>query len=373
MKTDVCIIGGGLAGLTAAIDLSQKGHQVIVVEKDSYPKHKVCGEYISNEVLAYFDNLKFPLADLKPAEINHLKLSNQKGQIIEADLPLGGFGLSRYTFDHALARHATQNGADLKIDSVKDVAFSIPADHFTIECKSGLSIKAKVVIGAYGKRSKLDKTIDREFINKKSPWIAFKTHYEAPDFPDENVELHHFKNGYCGLSKTETGAVNFCYLAHKKVFEKYKNVDDFNQQVVGENPFLDDFLQKAQPIFKKPLGIAQIAFQKKPRVEDHILMCGDTAGLIHPLCGNGMAMAIHSAKIVAQNIDRYFKHQLARHELEKTYSSEWNSVFNTRMKAGRTLQRVIVNENWNTLAFNLVKKQPQLLSPVIRLTHGKAF
>ena len=304
MKTDVCIVGGGLAGLTAAIDLSIKGYDVTVIEKDSYPKHKVCGEYISNEVLSYFDKIKFPIADLKPAIIDHLKLSNQKGQLIETDLPLGGFGLSRYIFDHNLAKLATQNGAELKIDTVQNIAFSISADHFTIECKSGFTIEAKVVIGAYGKRSKLDKTINRDFIHKKSPWIAFKAHYEMPDFPEKNVELHHFQNGYCGLSKTETGAVNFCYLAHKKVFEKYKNVDDFNQQVVSENPFLGEFLQKAQPIFKKPLGIAQIAFQKKPTVEDHILMCGDTAGLIHPLCGNGMAMAIHSAKILAHNIDR---------------------------------------------------------------------
>ena len=373
MKTDVCIIGGGLAGLTAAIDLSIKGYKVTVIEKDSYPKHKVCGEYVSNEVLAYFDKIKFPIADLDPAKIHHLKVSNQKGQLIETDLPLGGFGISRYTFDDALAKHAQQNGADLKIDTVQAIAFSIPADHFTIECKSGFTIEAKIVIGAYGKRSKLDKTINRDFINKRSPWIAFKAHYEMPDFPENNVELHHFQKGYCGLSKTETGAVNFCYLAHKKVFDQHKSIDDFNQQVVSKNPFLDEFLQKAKPIFKKPLGIAQIAFQKKPTVEDHILMGGDTAGLIHPLCGNGMAMAIHSAKVLAQNIDEYFKQKLTRKALENNYSKDWNSVFQTRMKAGRTLQRLIVNENWNKLAFNWVKKQPKLLQPVIQLTHGKPF
>jgi len=373
VKTKICIIGGGLAGLTAAIDLAQKGHQVTVIEKDTYPKHKVCGEYISNEVLSYLNKINFPLSDLKPALINHLKLTNHKAQIIETNLPLGGFGLSRYTFDHALAEHAIKNGADLKIDSVQNIAFSHSTDHFTINCKSGFSVESKIVIGAYGKRSKLDKSINRDFITKKSPWIAFKAHYDMPDFPDKNVELHHFKKGYCGLSKTETGAVNFCYLAHNDIFKNYKKIDDFNEQILAQNPYLAGFLQRAKPIFKKPLGIAQIAFTKKPLVENHILMCGDTAGLIHPLCGNGMAMAIHSAKILAQNIDRYFKNELNRRELEKIYINDWSAVFKTRMKAGRTLQHLIVNENWNKLAFYLVKNQPKILKPVIQLTHGKAF
>jgi flavin-dependent dehydrogenase len=373
VKTDVGIIGGGLAGLTAAIDLAQKGYKVIVIEKDSYPKHKVCGEYVSNEVLAYFDRIKFPLADLKPAKIDHFKMSNLQGKTIEAKLDLGGFGLSRYKFDQALAWYAEQCGAIIQIDTVQSIAFSVSADHFTINCKSGDELTAKQVIGAYGKRSKLDKQLNRDFIDKRSPWIAFKAHYQLSEFPEDHVELHHFKNGYCGLSKTENGHVNFCYLAHKKVFDAYKNVSDFNQQVVSKNPFLADFLQKAEPVFKRPLGIAQIAFQQKPAIEDHMLMCGDTAGLIHPLCGNGMAMAIHSAKIAAECLDDHFKHGSSRYQLENNYQKSWNQTFSRRLKAGRLLQRLIVNENWNKFAFRLVKWQPKLLRSVIEQTHGKLF
>lgn len=373
MKTDVGIIGGGLAGLTAAIDLAQKGYKVIVIEKDSYPKHKVCGEYVSNEVLAYFDRIKFPLADLKPAKIDHFKMSNLQGKTIEAKLDLGGFGLSRYKFDQALAWYAEQCGAIIQIDTVQSIAFSVSADHFTINCKSGDELTAKQVIGAYGKRSKLDKQLNRDFIDKRSPWIAFKAHYQLSEFPEDHVELHHFKNGYCGLSKTEKGHVNFCYLAHKKVFDAHNNVSDFNQQEVSKNPFLADFLQNAKPVFKRPLGIAQIAFQQKPAVEDHILMCGDTAGLIHPLCGNGMAMAIHSAKIAADKLDDYFKYAWTRHQLENNYQKAWSQTFSRRLKAGRLLQRLIVNENWNKFAFRLVRWQPKLLRSVIEQTHGKPF
>ena len=78
------------------------GCKVVVIEKNYYPKHKVCGEYISNEVLPYFDWLNINIDELKPTQITSLQFSSESGRMIETKLPLGGFGISRYTLDHAL-------------------------------------------------------------------------------------------------------------------------------------------------------------------------------------------------------------------------------------------------------------------------------
>ena len=96
------IIGGGLAGLTAAIDLAQSNIPVTLIEKDTYPRHKVCGEYISNEVLPYFKSLQIDIERLKPSRITRFQISTQSGKIINSALPLGGFGVSRYVLDHYL-------------------------------------------------------------------------------------------------------------------------------------------------------------------------------------------------------------------------------------------------------------------------------
>src|SRR6187402_3292667 len=101
-NTKVTIIGGGLAGLTAAIHLSKIGLQVTVIEKNEYPKHKVCGEYISNEVLPYLDWLGINISELKPANISKIIFSTSSGKVINGNLPLGGFGISRYAFDEHL-------------------------------------------------------------------------------------------------------------------------------------------------------------------------------------------------------------------------------------------------------------------------------
>jgi flavin-dependent dehydrogenase len=92
----ILIVGGGLAGLTAAIHLSKIGLKVILIEKNEFPKHKVCGEYISNEVLSYLNWLDIDCEDLRPTHLTKFQFSFLDGKTLESDLPLGGFGVSRY-------------------------------------------------------------------------------------------------------------------------------------------------------------------------------------------------------------------------------------------------------------------------------------
>ena len=87
-----------------------------------------------------------------------------------------------------------------------------------------------------------------------------------------------------------------------------------------QNKALKKVFSETTPIFKEPLTISQISFDKKPIIENHMLMCGDSATMIHPLCGNGMAMAIHSAKIVSEMVMQYFEDSnYERYQLESDY------------------------------------------------------
>jgi len=150
----VIIIGGGLAGLTSAIHLSQLGIDVMLIEKNAYPKHKVCGEYISNEVLPYLQYLGFDPFEYGAKKISRLTFSTTKGKTISAALPLGGFGISRFCIDQALAEKAISNGVKIIHQSVSDIHFKNDSFHITTNDSS--EYISKVVIGAYGKRSNMD-------------------------------------------------------------------------------------------------------------------------------------------------------------------------------------------------------------------------
>ena len=366
-RYDVIIVGGGLAGLTAAIHLRRKNYHVLVIEKEPYPHHKVCGEYLSNEVLPYLNSLEVNLPTT--ISIDTLEFSSQKGSSVRLSLPLGGVGISRYALDDTLYKKALAAGATVTFDTVCSVHFN--SKEFAVETDNNTKYTAAFVIGAYGKRSNLDKFIQRPFINKKSPWLGVKAHYNIPDFPDNLVGLHNFEGGYAGLSKTETGAVNFCYLTTYKSFQPFGNIDSFNKGIVAKNPFLGAFLAVATPLFDNPLSIAQISFEHKKSIENHILMCGDTAGLIHPLCGNGMAIAIHSAKIASELIHDYFqKSNITREEIEIRYQQQWSDVFRSRLRTGRYLQSLLMQPLLANVILHSVARSPRVLREIIKRTHG---
>jgi flavin-dependent dehydrogenase len=369
VNKEIIIIGGGLAGLTTAIHLSKIGIKVILIEKNEYPKHKVCGEYISNEIVPYLEWLSLNIAELNPAQISKLDFSTADGKKIQCELPLGGFGISRYVLDDFLYKKAIENGCEIIQDNVSDIIFK--NDLFTITTVNNRTITANLVIGAFGKRSNIDQKLKRGFVSKKSHWLAVKAHYIG-DFPNDLVGLHNFEGGYCGVSKVENNEINICYLASYESFKKYKNIEDFQNHIVAKNPYLKLIFDNCKMIFEVPLTISQVSFDKKKTVENHILMIGDTAGLIHPLCGNGMAMAIHSAKIVSELIEKFYNKEInSREELEKKYLKEWNLNFKDRLRMGRFLAFVLQKQKISSFLMKIMIKFPKLLPIIIKKTHGK--
>jgi flavin-dependent dehydrogenase len=366
---DVIIIGGGLAGLCNAIHLSKFGKKVLLIEKNEYPKHKVCGEYISNEVLPYLAFLDINPFNFGAVKIDNFQLSTTKNKLISAKLPLGGFGISRYTLDFELAKKAKKNGVIILQDEVLTVDFK--KDVFYIETKENKVFKSKIAIGAFGKRSLLDVKMERDFIKKKSPYLGVKIHVKGI-FPEDLVALHNFKGGYCGVSKVENNAINLCYITNYSAFKKYKNIDDFQENVVFKNQFLKEIFKNTKPLFEKPLSISQISFETKNPIEKHLIMCGDSAGMIHPLCGNGMSMAIQSAQIASKLILNYYEGVISsRSDLEKLYLRQWNKQFKWRLKSGHFIAMLFRKDRVANILLQILRRVPFVLPLIIKQTHGK--
>lgn len=368
-QRDVIIAGGGLSGLVAAIHLSRAGLDVTLFEKQPFPQHKVCGEYVSNEVIPYLQWLDADPAVLKPTAINKFQFSSLSGKLVTAKLPLGGFGISRYAFDQFLLEKAVQNGCTVIQDKVTDI--SDDNGRLKVRTASHGEFQARIVIGAYGKRTIIDHQLNRTFIQHKSPWLAVKAHYTG-SFDDDLVALHQFKGGYCGASRIENNQINICYLTNYQSFKNFKNLDDFQEQVLFKNQRLKSLLQDCTITTAVPLSISQISFENKETVKNNVLMIGDAAGLIHPLCGNGMAMAIHSAKLCAELIIEHFTHKpFNRLQLNADYSQHWKRHFNQRMAMGRFFSAVLQRETVSSLMIAAMMKFPFILPQLIKRTHGK--
>jgi flavin-dependent dehydrogenase len=355
--------------------LAKAGYKIIVFEKETYPFHRVCGEYISMESYGFLQRLGLDLPAYNLPVISKLIVSAPNGNFIQSKLDIGGFGISRYLLDNELKEIAIQNGVSV-LDGTKVNEIEFSDDQFLLQYKGGQTI-AGTAIGAYGKRSNLDVKLSRDFI-KKNPgklnnFVGVKYHVKI-GFPVDTIALHNFQGGYCGLSKVEGDAHCLCYMTTAQNLKENNNsISEMERSVLFKNTFLRDIFSQAEFLFKEPVTISQISFEEKSQVEDHILMTGDTAGLIAPLCGNGMSIALHSAKIASLLIDQFLRKKISRKRLEKNYINEWENNFKNRLRDGRRLQKLFGKQRLTNTVVTSLKLFPAITQILIKATHGKEF
>jgi menaquinone-9 beta-reductase len=368
---NVIVIGGGLAGLLSAIQLSRLGIACTLIEKKQYPFHRVCGEYISNEVVSFLKSIEAYPQNLPHSNINRLQLSATNGKSSFLSLPLGGFGISRYLFDHFLYEKAKHLGVVFLLNTeVKDVVLN--GDRFVVTANDA-ALLADVVIGCFGKRSKADVVLRRSFIKKRSPYVGVKYHVKT-NFSKDLVALHNFEGGYCGVSTIGNDTTNLCYLIHRDAVRRHKTIQAAESEILCKNPHLKELFLNSDFLFNKPEIINEISFATKEPVHKHILMAGDAAGMITPLCGNGMAMAIHSSKVVSELVLKFCTHKnYSRAQLEKDYAAQWKKLFSSRLWAGRQIQKLFGSNYASNIAIHILIKSPTLANAIVKRTHGKEF
>ncbi len=370
---DAAIVGGGLAGLSLAIQLSRKGYHVLLFEKENYPFHKVCGEYISMESRDFLMQLGLPLNEWNLPRIEQVTISAPNGRSITETLPLGGFGISRFKLDAALAVIARNAGVIL-LENTKVIGMLNEKDIFNISTSAN-SYRARMVCACYGKRSNLDVKWKRSFIHayRNKNYVGVKYHVRGK-FPEHQIALHNFRGGYCGISKIEEDRYCLCYLTLAENLKKSgQSIKEMENRILKQNPKLREVFDQVDYLYENPLTISQISFAKKTQVENHVLCVGDAAGMITPLCGNGMSMALHGSKIAAACIDQFLNNAYDRSHMEADYQRQWNRVFAKRLSTGRFLQRFFGNPFLSTLLISMLEPFPWLIRSLIRKTHGGKF
>ncbi len=377
---DVAFIGGGLAGLAGAIQCAKAGFKVVLVEKEKYPFHKVCGEYISMESFDFLSALGVPLAEMSLPQITSLQITAPNGKEFMTKLPLGGFGISRYKLDAMLAQIARDSGVAM-LEETKASDIIKHEVEYTIKISSKLlninQIGTKVICCSYGKRSNLDIKWKRNFINKNDPginnYVGVKYHIRT-DWPTHLIGLHNFKDGYCGISKIEDENYCLCYLTKANNLKASNNsIQEMQQNILFQNPVLKKIFASSDFLFQTPVTISQISFSKKSLVENGALMLGDAAGMITPLCGNGMSMALHSSKMATSAIKDFLSGSCSKRQMEETYRRQWKKEFESRMHTGRILQGFFGSPLRSNLFVSAFKAMPFLSQSIIKKTHGKPF
>jgi flavin-dependent dehydrogenase len=326
VEVDVAIIGAGPAGSTLAALLAKRGVSVTLYDKEQFPRDKLCGEFLSYDALPILyeigaldaiDNALVP-------RIERCRIIGRK-RTYEFALPKLARGVSRRLLDGTLLETARGKGADFEVRAIGDLK----------------EINAKIIVGAWGRWGRFDQHLHRSFVKATDRNFGFKRHYFKTDnqqpATDTQIDLYSFDRGYLGVNAIEGEMTNICGLVHASRLEGHKGRwDAFVGTIRAEEPQLEALYAAHEPAQDHFLSSEPVIFRPRSAVEGGVFMIGDASGIIDPLTGNGMAMAIQSALLVAPLLVRLLESPSERESIEREYRRAHHDFFAPRIAWSRT-------------------------------------
>ena len=296
---DALVVGGGLAGGAVAASLAQAGRSVILLEREVGPHDKVCGEFLSREAVLYLDALGIDLLALGARRIHSVRLASGD-HVATVTLPFPALSLSRRTLDQALLDRAAEVGVDVRYGA-RVRALEERRGHWEAGLGSADGIRAKAAFLASGKHDL--RGLPRPD-GLQSDLIGFKMHFRPT--PDQvtalagYVELTLFSGGYAGLQTVEGGIANLCLLVTRRRYAALgQHWEALLDAIHSESPILAQRLAGAQPCWDRPLAVAAIPYGYVRVQGDALWRLGDQAAVIPSFSGDGMSIALHSARLAA--------------------------------------------------------------------------
>ena len=324
MEVDVAIVGAGPAGSTLAALLANRGLSVALADRDTFPRDKLCGEFLSYDALPIAGHLGV-LAELDRRGAPRIETCRVVGRrrTYEFALPQPARGVSRLLFDDLLFRTAIAAGAhDRSGETVSDLK----------------ALNARVVVGAWGRWGRFDTQLKRAFVRDRAHRnFGFKRHYSGPS-PANTIELYAFHRGYLGVNAIEGGLTNICGLVHESRLAGHRGRwDAFVEAIRGEERTLDALYARHPPAQEGFLSSEPVIFRARSAVEEGVFMVGDASGIIDPLTGNGMAMAMQSALLAAPYIVR----AVAGEDAADEYRRAHHELFASRIRWSRAVAALL--------------------------------
>ncbi|MCW3077974.1 MAG: hypothetical protein JWO32_2583 [Bacteroidetes bacterium] len=366
---DLVVIGGGLSGMALAIDMKKRGYSVAVIEKGIYPRHKVCGEYISNESKQYLHHLCPVLKTQDLPEITKFTISTLGNKSFSMPLALGGFGISRYLLENIMHEEGLKLGV---VFFLKSKAYEL-THHFNTHSYSlqvnGNKIETKLVCNATGRHT----NSGVQNIGQSNNYVGVKYHIKTKR-DNALIEIHNFDGGYCGVSNVEEGISCLCYMINSgKLKTAGNSISLMEQKTLFKNTSIKNIFETSEFLFKEPLTISGIHFKSKTTSSPSSFFLGDSAGTIAPITGNGMSMGLRSACILSEEMNNYLSGKIAKNQLVLNYEIYWTKHFGKRIKLSRYFQKLSEYPFLTKNTIKLFKYFPGLAGKMVGLTHGQPF
>jgi flavin-dependent dehydrogenase len=307
---EALVIGGGPAGAALAIRLARSGRAVVLVEREIGPHDKVCGEFLSWEAVEDLEALGLDVFALGAIPIREVGLIHEARTAATA-LPFPAASLSRRSLDEALLASAAVAGAEVR-RGLRVTGLEREGEGWRAILAEGEALHARHAFLATGKH---DLRGWKRPEGAQGDLIGFKMHWRGGEAIDGRVEILLFDGGYAGLEPVEGGRLNLCLLVRKSCLARHGGWPELSSSLMA-NPTLAERLSGAEPCWDRPLAAFALPYGFVAREADGVWRLGDQAAVIPSFAGEGMAIALHSARraadaFLAGRAPETFQRQLA--------------------------------------------------------------
>lgn len=323
---DLAVIGGGPAGTAAAITSAREGFSVALLESGSFPRHKVCGEFISGEALPILKSLiandEF-LADVPFIENTRVLLDSR---VVDLKVKPPGASVSRYALDFELWKSAIREGVCAR-DRVRVAAVRKVQSFFEIQSERG-QLRARAVIDASGRWSNLSRTKNAT----GNRWIGLKQHF-FEDSPTVECDLYFFRGGYCGVQNVGNGTINVAAMVRADVARSLA-------MVFRQHCDLEQRSRLWRPA-SEVVATSPLVFDKPRTSNGDIVMAGDAAAFIDPFAGDGISRALYSGHLAAISLGPYLRRECSLQAVLQRYERSHNELLRPALRSAARLRRLL--------------------------------
>ena len=357
---DAAIVGAGPAGSAAAIALAQRGYAVMLVDKQQFPREKLCGDFVNPINWPIFRELGVEERVLAQphAEVTGFRITSCAGVEAEAlfssttQQPEFGLGLRREHLDQVLLERARSLGVTVHLGGrIENLARSAEGWRLQAECDE--SWQARILIGADGRNSWVARQLGMNTrVATQGRCVGFQVRLQSPAVLAGKVEIHLFPGGYAGLIGLGDGTINLGLSIDKQMLPPERLGEFLLTKCLPQNPYLKKLLHRSTSAgeFRSAYPVY---FRRRRCITSGALLVGDAARVSEPVTGEGIYFAMRSGLLAAETIDEALAYGDSSAKYLRRYEQKCNQLFRARYALNSLIRFAIY--------------RPALLNPLIRL------
>jgi menaquinone-9 beta-reductase len=351
---DLIVVGAGPAGSACAITAARLGAKVLLLEKDRFPRQKVCGEFVSPESLGLLQGL---LEDGRFGSCPRIVSSRIFVDNKTLTLPVSPAAQSipRFDLDAALFQAAQRAGATAQ---EVIVAGEVRRNEIFHVVTSENTFTARAIVNATGRWSKLTQ-FD---VAGKDKWLGLKAHF-TESAPPQSVDLYFFPGGYCGVTPVSANSVNACAMVRADVAHTM-------EEVFSQEPRLRQRSLAWRPLFST-VTTSPLYFREPATESDGTLLAGDSAGFIDPFAGDGISLALQSGTLAAESIVPFLRGAWSMEQAHRQYQAAYRKRFSPAFRNATRLRSALAAPKWVRSAVFAFAAVPGVGKMLVRGTRAR--